>query len=123
LHWVRLDIWVVVPSTDNSTRKRFTTTTFWTEVKDSRSTLIVYVGEICRYLLAAPPFDGDKKHHVRMMYGNGIRPDIWKKFRDRFGIQEIAELFGSTEGVITMVNHAKGMFPLPRFDKADIRKR
>jgi acyl-CoA synthetase (AMP-forming)/AMP-acid ligase II len=66
------------------------------------------VGEICRYLLAAPPSQEDKKHCVRMMYGNGIRPDIWKRFRDRFGIAQIAELFGSTEGVITMVNQAKG---------------
>jgi acyl-coenzyme A synthetase/AMP-(fatty) acid ligase len=54
-----------------------------------------------------------------MIYGNGIRPDVWKRFRDRFEIQEIAELFGSTEGVITMVNRAKGMFPLSRFDTAD----
>jgi acyl-CoA synthetase (AMP-forming)/AMP-acid ligase II len=123
LRWVSLDIWIVVPSTDDSIRKRFSTTNFWTEVKDSRATLIVYVGEICRYLLAATPSEGDKEHHVRMMYGNGIRPDIWKRFRDRFGIQEIAELFGSTEGVITMVNQARGMFPLPRFDKADNLKR
>jgi acyl-CoA synthetase (AMP-forming)/AMP-acid ligase II len=44
-----------------------------------------------------------------MMYGNGLRPDVWKTFRDRFGIEEVAELFGSTEGVITMVNRSKGM--------------
>jgi acyl-CoA synthetase (AMP-forming)/AMP-acid ligase II len=69
--------------------------------------------------LAAPPSEGDKEHHVRMIYGNGIRPDIWKRFRDRFGIQEIAELFGSTEGVITMVNQAKGISPLSQFGEAD----
>jgi acyl-CoA synthetase (AMP-forming)/AMP-acid ligase II len=47
---------------------------------------------------------------VRLMYGNGLRPDVWKAFRDRFGIAAIAELFGSTEGVITLVNVAKGDF-------------
>jgi acyl-CoA synthetase (AMP-forming)/AMP-acid ligase II len=90
-------------------RKRFSTSNFWTDIRESRATLIVYVGEVCRYLLTAPPSPEDKNHSVRMMYGNGLRPDVWKTFRDRFGIAEVAELFGSTEGVITMVNRSKGM--------------
>jgi acyl-CoA synthetase (AMP-forming)/AMP-acid ligase II len=92
-------------------RKRFSTSNFWREVRDSRATLLVYVGEVCRYLLTNPPTEDDRNHNVRMMYGNGLRPDVWKTFRDRFGIPEISELFGSTEGVITMVNSAKGIFP------------
>ena len=91
-------------------RKRFSTTNFWNEIRASRATLAVYVGEVCRYLLTNPPSESDKDHNIRMIYGNGLRPDVWKTFRDRFGIPEIAELFGSTEGVITMVNSAKGTF-------------
>jgi acyl-CoA synthetase (AMP-forming)/AMP-acid ligase II len=45
-----------------------------------------------------------------MMYGNGLRPDVWVSFRDRFGIREICEMFGSTEGVIVMINSVKGDF-------------
>jgi acyl-coenzyme A synthetase/AMP-(fatty) acid ligase len=89
--------------------KRFSASNFWADVRESQATLFVYVGEVCRYLLTVPPSPDDKKHSVRMMYGNGLRPDVWKTFKTRFGIAEIAELFGSTEGVITMVNHSKGM--------------
>ena len=32
------------------------------------------------------------------MFGNGLRPQIWKDFTQRFNIQDIAEFYGSTEG-------------------------
>jgi acyl-CoA synthetase (AMP-forming)/AMP-acid ligase II len=72
--------------------------------------MFVYVGEVCRYLLAAPPSPLDKEHNIRLIYGNGLRPDVWPRFRDRFGIPVIAELFGSTESMVTFVNPARGDF-------------
>lgn len=38
------------------------------------------------------------KHNVRAMFGNGLRPQIWTKFTERFGIKEIFEFYGATEG-------------------------
>lgn len=32
------------------------------------------------------------------MLGNGLRPQIWKSFVDRFGVKEIYEFYGATEG-------------------------
>lgn len=32
------------------------------------------------------------------MYGNGLRPDIWEQFISRFGVKQIGEFYGSTEG-------------------------
>lgn len=32
------------------------------------------------------------------MFGNGLRPQIWKQFQDRFGIKQISEFYGATEG-------------------------
>ncbi|KAI5808624.1 hypothetical protein DFH27DRAFT_233100 [Peziza echinospora] len=81
--------------------RRFSNTTFWPEVKASNATIIQYVGEICRYLLSAPkPLDpaSDQAHCVRMAFGNGLRPEIWQEFRDRFNIPTIAEFYASTEG-------------------------
>lgn len=51
-----------------------------------------------RYLLAQKPCEEEQKHHVRLMWGNGLRAEIWNKFVSRFGIQRIGELYGSTEG-------------------------
>jgi len=88
--------------------KKFSTTKFWEDVRDSRATWITYVGETARYLLAAPPSPLDKAHNVRAMYGNGLRPDVWFKFRDRFGVAEVAEFFASTEGVFALLIYSRG---------------
>lgn len=85
--------------------KKFSTKVFWQEVRDSKATVIQYVGETCRYLLAAPPqidpITGenlDKKNDVWLAFGNGLRPDIWNRFKERFGIEAIAEFYAATEG-------------------------
>ncbi|RYP09311.1 hypothetical protein DL764_001358 [Monosporascus ibericus] len=87
--------------------KTFSTKTFWKEARAYNASMIQYVGETCRYLLAAPPQidtvtgeNMDKKHNIRLAFGNGLRPDVWEKFRDRFGIQAIAEFYGTTEGCL-----------------------
>ena len=90
--------------------KRFSVSNFWRDIRDSDSTTFVYVGEAARYLLAAPPSPNDRKHKVRCMYGNGLRPDVWDKFRDRFGVPEVAEFFNSTEGIFGLFNYNKGPF-------------
>lgn len=53
---------------------------------------------MCRYVLAVPSKDIDKQHKLRMIYGNGLRPQIWKEFVDRFNIPKVAEFYGATEG-------------------------
>lgn len=53
---------------------------------------------MCRYLLAVPPSPTDKTHPVRMMYGNGLRPQIWLPFTERFNLARISEFYGATEG-------------------------
>ena len=88
--------------------KRFSVANFWNEARESDSTWIVYVGETARYLLAAPPHPLDKQHKVRSMIGNGLRPDVWDRFRERFGITTIAEFFNSTEGMFTTINFCEG---------------
>ena len=57
-----------------------------------------YIGEICRYLLSAPETPEEKKHNVQLMFGNGLRPQIWDLFVTRFNIQRIGEFYGATEG-------------------------
>ena len=88
--------------------KKFSATRFWDEVRRSRATGAVYVGEIARYLLALPPSPLDLQHGLRMMYGNGLRPDVWGRFQNRFGIQRICEFYGSTEGGLTHLTIQEG---------------
>ena len=85
-------------------RRRFSATHFWQDVRRYRVTSFQYIGELCRYLLAQPPSPSDREHGLRFMVGNGLRPDVWADFRDRFAIPRIHEFYGSTEGNVTLMN-------------------
>lgn len=97
--------------------RRFSTTTFWNEVRQHDATVIQYVGETCRYLLADKPrYDPvtgenlDRVHHVTKAFGNGLRPDVWERFKERFGIETIGEFYGATEGVSATWNLSSNKF-------------
>lgn len=90
--------------------RKFSVSTFWDDIHDSQSTMFVYVGEAARYLLMAPPHPKERDHKLRGMYGNGMRPDVWNRFKERFGVAEVIEFFNSTEGVLAMAVHSKGDF-------------
>lgn len=90
--------------------RKFSHSTFWPHVRESKADIIQYVGELARYLLNAPPSPLDKQHHVRMAWGNGIRPDVWEPFRQRFGIDTINEIYGATDGYNTTWNRNRGPF-------------
>ncbi|KAI4467152.1 long-chain fatty acid transport protein [Holotrichia oblita] len=84
-------------------RKKFSATNFWKDCVKYRCTIAQYIGETCRYLLAAD----DKnvvKHNVRAMFGNGLKAQIWKPFAEKFGIKEIFEFYGATESNSNLVN-------------------
>jgi acyl-CoA synthetase (AMP-forming)/AMP-acid ligase II len=95
--------------------QKFSHKTFWPEVRASKSTLVQYVGETCRYLLTAPPSPQDKQHHVRAAFGNGLRPDVWQPFKDRFGIQTIFEFYSATEAPAALFNHSSNAFSAGAF--------
>jgi acyl-CoA synthetase (AMP-forming)/AMP-acid ligase II len=97
---------------------RFSTKTFWHDVREGNATIIQYVGETLRYLLAAPSIADpaspgrnlDKDHNVRMAFGNGLRPDVWDRFKQRFDIETIAEIYAATEGTGGCFNYSSNSF-------------
>ncbi|KAI1825026.1 fatty-acyl-CoA synthase [Xylaria intraflava] len=90
--------------------RKFSHSTFWPEVHASGATHIQYVGELCRYLVNAPPSPLDRGHKVRMTWGNGMRSDVWERFRERFGIECINELYAASDGMLFMSNANRGDF-------------
>eukprot|EP00658_Telonema_sp_P-2_P040375 TRINITY_DN2887_c0_g1_i5.p1 TRINITY_DN2887_c0_g1~~TRINITY_DN2887_c0_g1_i5.p1 ORF type:complete len:404 (+),score=81.86 TRINITY_DN2887_c0_g1_i5:179-1390(+) len=88
-------------------RRKFSATGFWAEVRETKATVVQYIGELCRYLLSVPPHALDSTNHVRVALGNGLRPDIWAEFQQRFGIPEIGEFYGATEANIGLMNHCR----------------
>ncbi|BGP41961.1 hypothetical protein JCM10449v2_005958 [Rhodotorula kratochvilovae] len=94
--------------------RKFSASTFWRDVRESKADVVQYVGEVLRYLLARPPSPEDRQHCVRLAYGNGCRPDVcrhvWEKFRERFGVQIISEFFASSEGNGSLFNRNGNAF-------------
>lgn len=85
-------------------RRKFSASAFWDDVRRYKATTFGYVGELCRYLLNQPASDQDRNHSLTKMIGNGLRPSIWKEFKQRFGIETVAELYASSEGNIGFSN-------------------
>ncbi len=90
--------------------RKFSHKTFWPEVASSGATHIQYVGELCRYLLNGPSHQDERNHKVQVAWGNGMRPDVWEPFRERFNIPYIHELYAATDGLGAMMNCNAGPF-------------
>jgi fatty-acyl-CoA synthase len=85
-------------------RERFSAREFWDDIARNGCTLFQYIGELCRYLLHAAPNANETHHRLRLVCGNGLRPDIWEEFKTRFRIPKILEFYAATEGNVTMFN-------------------
>jgi citronellyl-CoA synthetase len=85
-------------------RRSFSASQFLNEVRQYQTNCLVYIGELCRYLLNQPVHSDDADNPLQRMSGNGLRPDVWKQFKQRFGIERIAEFYGSSEGNVAFAN-------------------
>ncbi len=85
-------------------RDGFSAREFWNDVGRWDCTLFQYIGELCRYLLNGTFGQDGPTHRLRLALGNGLRPDIWTAFKDRFAIPEIMEFYAATEGSFSLVN-------------------
>jgi fatty-acyl-CoA synthase len=85
-------------------RARFSASDFWRDLRAERCTLFQYIGELCRYLVNAAPSPDETRHSLRVACGNGLRPDVWDKFKSRFRIPRILEYYASTEGNFSLYN-------------------
>ena len=117
---------VIAGSATLAVRRKYSTSAFWKDVQKFNASAIGYVGELCRYLIDAPTTEQDRAHRVTKMIGNGMRPNIWGKFKERFGVQEVLELYASSEGNVGFSNifnfdNTVGFSPTPyaivEFDK------
>ena len=98
--------------------RKFSASKFWSEIRRYDATAFCYIGEICRYLLNRPATSRDLDHRVRVIVGNGLRPEIWDEFQKRFGIERISEFYGASESNLAFANgfdltKTAGFCPLP----------
>ena len=98
--------------------RKFSASRFWDEIRRYDATAFCYIGELLRYLLQRPESASDREHRVRLIVGNGLRPELWDAFEQRFGIHQISEFYGASESNAAFVNgfglaKTAGFCPLP----------
>ncbi|HVC52566.1 MAG TPA: long-chain-acyl-CoA synthetase [Stellaceae bacterium] len=85
-------------------RERFSASRFWDDIAASECTVFQYIGELCRYLVNAPPHPREHAHRLRLSCGNGLRADVWGEFRRRFAIPRNLEFYAATEANFSLFN-------------------
>lgn len=98
--------------------RKFSASRFWDRIREYEATAFCYIGELLRYLLNQPEGAQDRDHAVRVIVGNGLRPEIWDQFVARFGIDRICEFYGASESNVGFINafgvsKTAGFTPMP----------
>ncbi len=76
---------------------------FWDEVRRYGATVAFYAGEVFRGLADAPPDPTEHVNPLRLFAGSGLRKDVWRRLRARFGAA-VLEFYASTEGSLVLAN-------------------
>jgi fatty-acyl-CoA synthase len=85
-------------------RAGFSASHFWSDIAQGEATMFAYIGELCRYLVNQPPTPSERRHNLRLAFGNGLGPDIWTALEERFGVPRVLEFYGATEGNVSLIN-------------------
>jgi fatty-acyl-CoA synthase len=85
-------------------RKKFSVKQFSSDCVKYNCTVFQYIGELCRYLCNSPIGPDEDKMKLTYAFGNGLRPDVWEKFKARFHVEHIVEFYGATEGTLALYN-------------------
>ncbi|XP_064164215.1 long-chain fatty acid transport protein 6 [Anguilla rostrata] len=95
-------------------KRKFSASQFWKDCQKYDVTVFQYIGELCRYLVNQPKVAEETAHRVRIAAGSGLRPDVWREFRRRFGNVRIRESYGLTEASVGFVNYTAEPGPIGR---------
>ena len=75
---------------------RFHPKSWWASVRDSRATIVHYLGVMPPMLMGAPESADDKRHGVRFGFGAGVDKALHDPFEARFGFP-LVEAWAMTE--------------------------
>lgn len=84
---------------------RFHPASWWANVRESRATVIHYLGVMPAMLMKAPESADDRRHSVRFGFGAGVDKGLHAPFESRFGFP-LLEAWAMTEtgaGAVVMV--------------------
>lgn len=96
---------------------------WWNSVRESRATIVHYLGVMPAMLLGAARHDGDRMHSVRFGFGAGVSPRSHAAFEERFGFP-LLEAWAMTEtgaGAVVIANREPRKVGTACFGRAESR--
>ena len=100
---------------------RFHPGSWWQTVRDTRATVVHYLGVMPAMLLGAPPSPEDRAHAVRFGFGAGVDRRQQAAFEQRFGFP-LLEAWAMTEtgaGAVVIANHEPRQVGMSCFGRAE----
>jgi acyl-CoA synthetase (AMP-forming)/AMP-acid ligase II len=102
---------------------RFHPSTWWSCVRESRATIVHYLGVMPALLLGAAPSPRDQEHSVRFGFGAGVSPRLHRQFEERFRFP-LLEAWAMTEtgsGAVIIANREPRKIGTSCFGRAESR--
>jgi acyl-CoA synthetase (AMP-forming)/AMP-acid ligase II len=102
---------------------RFHPGSWWDSVRESRATIVHYLGVMPAMLLGAAPSESDRDHSVRFGFGAGVSPWLHAVFEERFGFP-LLEAWAMTEtgaGAVIIANREPRKVGTACFGAAEAR--
>jgi acyl-CoA synthetase (AMP-forming)/AMP-acid ligase II len=99
---------------------RFHPKSWWQSVRESRATIVHYLGVMPPILMAAPAEAADRDHQVKLGFGAGVDRRLHGAFEQRFGFP-LVEAWAMTEtggGIVIADNHEPRRIGTSCFGKA-----
>lgn len=96
---------------------------WWNSVRESRATIVHYLGVMPAMLLGATREAGDRVHSVRFGFGAGVSPRLHAAFEERFGFP-LVEAWAMTEtgaGAVVIANREPRKVGTACFGRPDAR--
>ncbi len=85
-------------------RRRFSSRHWLDDVRSFGATSYSYVGKTMSYLLEVLPTPNDQENSLRIAIGNGASGNVRSRFRERYGLRQIIEMYGATEAGATILS-------------------
>ncbi len=106
---------------------RFHPASWWANVRDSRATVVHYLGVMPAMLMKSPAQSDDRRHTVRFGFGAGVDKALQAPFEERFGFP-LLEGWAMTEtgaGAVVIENHEPRLVGTSCFgrEQADVQVR
>ena len=86
-------------------KEKFSSGVFWQDINKYHVDYFVGIVELFRYIYSLPPQNHDAENTLKVAICNGITHSLQEPFRERFDIDHMIEIYGTSENIGFFINY------------------